>query len=749
VARREEAFAAWQRFFEALADWGPLVLVVEDLHWADEGLLDFVDHLADWSTGVPLVVLCTSRPELREQRPAWGARTNAATIALAPLSDEETGLLLSHLLKQSRVPAELQQAMQSAAEGNPLYTEEFLRLLVERGSLYQDDGGWRLRPGDVPIPDSVQAIIAARLDALSPGEKEAVMDAAVLGRHFWPSAVAALSGRDTAEVEALVRILERKELVRRRGTAAFAEPVRYAFRHALVRDVAYRQIPRSRRGDKHVLAAQWIEALGRPDDYAELLAHHYARALETLPHDRTLILPARFALRRAGERALALNAFAAAARHLADAVALVDADDPERAELILLHGSALFHAHESGAEELEEARDAFLKRGDHERAAEAESMLIWLSWYAGRHGEALERVEAASALARELQPSPAKAEVLSSIASFLVVADRLEEALVLCREVLALTNEDGQAHVRARSLTNLGVARTSLGDPEGLRDLEEAIAVAADASSPEVVRSTFNLAAMHFGLGDLRRAFAMHGDARAHAQRFGHKRWLRWLEAEQVGECYWSGRWDEALARTDAFLGEGHYLDSYCLAAQAKILLAREELTDAIAAATRALELAQLAGDAQLLHPALAVTAYVQAEVGNQAGAIAALEQLVAPRGEAFLLTTGTAWADASRAARLTQREELVIGALPRARVPTRWADAAAAQLRGAHGDAATCYGRIGALPEEAYASLCAYEVEQDGEAGARAATFFEEVGAERYLDRLHAAPARPTSSGA
>jgi class 3 adenylate cyclase/tetratricopeptide (TPR) repeat protein len=748
-ARREEAFTAWQRFFEALAEWGPLVLVVEDLHWADEGLLDFVDHLADWSTGVPLVVLCTARPELHEQRPAWGARPNAATIALAPLSAEETGLLVSYLLKQSLVPAELQEAMQSAAEGNPLYTEEFLRLLVDRGFLFRDGSGWELRAGDVPIPESVQAIIAARLDALSPDEKEAVMDAAVLGRHFWPSAVAALSGRDSAEADTLVRALERKELVRRRGAAGPTGAVPYAFRHVLVRDVAYGQIPRSRRGGKHVLAARWIEELGRPDDYAELLAHHYVRALETLPHDRTLTQPAREALRRAGERALALNAFAAAARHLADAVTLVDADDPERADLILLHGSALFHAHESGAEELEEARDIFLARGDRERAAEAESMLIWLAWYAGRHDEALARVEAASALARELRHSPAKAEVLSSIASFLVVADRLEEAMAVCREALALTDEDEDAHVRARALTNLGVARTSLGDVDGLRDLEEAIAVAAEASSPEVVRSTFNLAAMHFGLGDLRRAFTMHADARAHAQRFGHKRWLRWLEAERVGECYWSGRWDEALERVDSFLGEGHYLDSYCLAARAKILLARDEEDDALAAALRALELAQVAGDAQLLHPALAVAAYVQAETDDRLSAIAALERLVALGGDSFLLTTATAWADAARAARLTGREELLIDALPNERVRTPWAEAAGAQLRGAHGEAASLYARIGALPEEAYACLCAYEDAGDTEAAARAALFFEEVAAGRYLGQLQSASTSTPRSGA
>ena len=245
---RDETFAAWRRFFEALAESGPLVLTVEDLHWADDGLLDFIDHLADWAVDWPIVLICTARPEFHERRRGWGGRPNAATILLPPLSDAETGTLVRFLLHKTELPSDLQQALLARAEGNPLYAEEFVRMLVERGLLYRGDGTWRLRDAQLPVPESVQAIIAARVDALAPDEKAALRDASVVGRGFWPGAVVAVSGLDRQTVEDVLRSLARKELVRRLGASAVAGELQYSFHHALVRDVAYAQIPRGDRG---------------------------------------------------------------------------------------------------------------------------------------------------------------------------------------------------------------------------------------------------------------------------------------------------------------------------------------------------------------------------------------------------------------------------------------------------------------------------------------------------------------------
>jgi hypothetical protein len=188
--RREEAFTAWRRFFEALAEQNPLVLVFEDLHWADDNLLDFVEHLVDWAGAVPMLVVCATRPELLERRPGWaGATRNATKLSLAPLSDDETSKLISNLSDRPVMPLERQQALLARAGGNPLYAEQYVRMLSERS-----------HAEELPLPETVQGIIAARLDALSPEEKALLQDAAVLGKVFWLGAVTSGLDRRTAEI---------------------------------------------------------------------------------------------------------------------------------------------------------------------------------------------------------------------------------------------------------------------------------------------------------------------------------------------------------------------------------------------------------------------------------------------------------------------------------------------------------------------------------------------------------------------
>jgi predicted ATPase len=272
-AERGELFTAWRRFLEGLAAARPSVLVFEDLHWADEALLAFLEHLAEWSQGVPLLVLCTARAELYERRPGWGAGLrNATTINLAPLSDPETAELVSSLITTTVVSENLERAILERAGGNPLYAEEFVRLLQDRG----------LAADQTMLPESVQALIAARLDTLSPERKSLLQDAAVLGKVFWVGALAEIGGRDSGEVELALHELARKELVRPARTSSMEGESEYSFWHLLMRDVAYSQIPRAERARRHRAAAAWIERKGseRIEDLAELLAHHYLQALE-------------------------------------------------------------------------------------------------------------------------------------------------------------------------------------------------------------------------------------------------------------------------------------------------------------------------------------------------------------------------------------------------------------------------------------------------------------------------------------
>src|SRR5262245_26055229 len=410
--RRNEAFSAWRRFLEGLADQRPVVLVFEDLHWADESLLDFVDELVDWVTDVPLLVVATARPELLERRPNWGGgKLNAATIALAPLTDEQTAQLLGHALGSPVLAAETQAALLERAGGNPLYAEQFAELYVERGST-----------DELGLPETLQGIIAARLDGLSVEEKSFLADGAVVGKVFWTAAL----GRTDDAVTATLHSLERKGFVRRQRRSSVEGQTELAFAHALVRDVAYGQIPRADRALKHRRVAEWIESLGRPEDHAEMLAYHWGSALELARasggDDAALTAPARRALRSAGDRAFALNSFAVAAAQYEDALALWPDEDPERPRLLLSHARALHWAYDEDRQEtaLGAARDALLAAGDRDGAAEAEVLLARLFWDRG-HGE---RVDEHIGRAQELvgdSVSASSARVLAMSSRFLAI----------------------------------------------------------------------------------------------------------------------------------------------------------------------------------------------------------------------------------------------------------------------------------------------------------------------------------------
>ena len=504
-ARREEAFAAWRRFLEALAERRTTVAVFEDLHWADEGLLDFIDHLVEWTSGVPLLVLCTARPELLARRPGWGGgQANTFTLALSPLSDEETTHLVHALLERSVLPAEIQRVLVERAGGNALYAEEFARLVAEQGS----DASSVQR-----LPETVQGIIAARLDAL-PGEEKALLQAAaVVGKVFWLGAVCRVGGADRAEAERLLHALERKEFVRRERSASVEGEQEFAFRHILIRDVAYGQIPRSERAERHGLAAEWIESLGRLEDHVEMLAHHYTAALElerAAGKDVSgLAERARPVLRRAGDRAMALAGYEAAARFYGAALELCSSDDPARPELLLHRGRALRDSEGSGLELLTEALEAFRASGDEDGAAEAASAAAHLLWSRGERDEAYAYVNEALELVSGRPESPAKANVLLQRGAFHLVTAEFPEVLRFAREALPITERLGLDGRRARALNLIGWGRVGAGDRGGLADLEEAMEIALAADAFEYLHSSFeNLRSAQFALGLLAAASA-------------------------------------------------------------------------------------------------------------------------------------------------------------------------------------------------------------------------------------------------
>ena len=278
--QRQATLAAWRCYFEALAHQRPLVLVLEDLQWADDGQLDFVDHLLDRAKGVAILVVATARPEFIDRRPSWGQRENAVTLALTPLSDGETADLIEGLLGELGIAGSLRQALLDRVGGNPLFAEEYARMLLDRPVEPAGSGeeGERL----LPLPDSVQSVLAARLDVLPPDQKHLVQDAAVVGEVFWIGAVAAVSGWPRARVEHHIAALESKEFVRREAPSAVGGDRQFVFTHALVREAAYAQIPRGERADKHCRAGAWDESLAadRSEALADRAANHYLVALQ-------------------------------------------------------------------------------------------------------------------------------------------------------------------------------------------------------------------------------------------------------------------------------------------------------------------------------------------------------------------------------------------------------------------------------------------------------------------------------------
>jgi class 3 adenylate cyclase/tetratricopeptide (TPR) repeat protein len=280
---RQEVHAGWRSFFSALAAETPLVVIVEDIHWADPALLDLLDESSERVVGAVLFV-CPSRPDLAATRPAWGGgRRNHSSIALDPLTPEQADRLVHELLTIEDLPATVHARILERAEGNPFFLEEIVRQLIDEGHLVREGGRWRALDEikRVVIPDTVQAVLAARFDLLDGQDKRVLQAAAVVGRVFWPGPVALLAHVPDEAVDASLRILEERELVLSRLTSSLARQQELIFKHVLIRDVAYESLPRRDRTDAHAAVARWIEetAGDRAGEMSELLAYHLSTAV--------------------------------------------------------------------------------------------------------------------------------------------------------------------------------------------------------------------------------------------------------------------------------------------------------------------------------------------------------------------------------------------------------------------------------------------------------------------------------------
>jgi class 3 adenylate cyclase len=550
---RVEAFAAWRRFIEALAEDGPTALVFEDIHWADDALLDFIDLVADRAGGIPLLLVCTARPELLERRSGWaGGKTNATTISLTPLSDADTARLVAGLLDQALLPAQVQSALLQRAEGNPLYAQEYVRMLQDRGLLIREVGGWTLTDDAIDLPESLQGIIAARLDTLSAEEKGLLQDAAVVGKTAWIGAVCALSERSAWQADELLHGLERKQLVQRVRRSSIQGETEFAFGHALTRDVAYSQIRRADRAQKHEAAAEWIEQLaGERDDKAELLADHYTQALalrEAMGEDTTPIAAkARLALTEAAYQAAATYAHTAAARHFEAALKLTPPDDStNRAALLLGQATALIDADIADEQVLTEALEAQVRAVAWDAAAQVERMLgRWYGWE-GRAEEAESHLASAAVFAARVPPGDTMCMIAYDQAHRLCTSGHPAEALALVDGMIPLAEEAGLEVGRALLLTWRGWSRIDLGDPDGIADMREAAQSLAAHAHPRTTAAYGNLADTVRGLSGISAADPLYAEAGTWASRFALLFYTDWVAYERAYQAYHAGRWEDA-----------------------------------------------------------------------------------------------------------------------------------------------------------------------------------------------------------
>ncbi|HEY6012738.1 MAG TPA: hypothetical protein VIU37_01980, partial [Candidatus Limnocylindrales bacterium] len=399
----DELFAAWRTFFSRLATTGPVVLVFEDLHWADPGLLDFIDHLLEWSRDQPIYVLTLARPELLERRPEWGAgRRNFLSLGLEPLAEASMRELLAGLVPG--LPKPTVDAIVARADGIPLYAVETVRMLVADGKLREESGAYAL-VGDLAalaVPETLTALIGARLDALEPADRALLQDAAVLGQSFTLAGLAAVSGRSGAEIEPRLAALGKREILSIRSDPRSPERGQFAFVQALIREVAYNTLTKRDRRERHLAAARFFEGLGS-DELAGALAGHYLAAHANSPAGPEadgLAIQARIALTAAAERATALGSPTQALQFLDQALS-IEVDPARQPEL------------------LERAAGEAMAAGLYTRSKElaARGMAAYVA--AGDHlGEARMLVIESRALVSNLQTSESQALLLERLPDF-------------------------------------------------------------------------------------------------------------------------------------------------------------------------------------------------------------------------------------------------------------------------------------------------------------------------------------------
>ncbi len=491
-ATAQELFAALTRFFEALAGRNPLILVIEDLQWADQTLLDFIDHLTGWATESPILVVATARPEFLTTHPGWGGgKRNATTIGLSRLSDDDTARIIGSLLDRKLLDAGLQRALLDRCGGNPLYATEFVRYASERGLLDHAAAG-----ADLAVPDTIHGLIAARLDLLDAEEKAVLQAGSVVGRVFWTEALGQATGLREDVLRSRLRSLAARELIRPVRESTMAGQEEWTFTHALVNDVGYGQIPRGDRGRHHLAVSRWIESASgeRIGEVAELLAHHYGRVFELTPSavDDAVRSKAFAALMAAGERVIGLF-YTRGADYLRRAAEM--APNPAQRARARIERARRFAAYESIDDAELDARLAVedaIAGGDIE--LEAEAQLVWSNnrWYRGDTQGRREHLDEAARLLEGRPPSTASVDLITTSAFDAMVAGESALALDIINRGRQTVVAFGSPHAYARMIATEGSALVAEGNRTGLDMLRASLDLHLDSNNTDRANSAYN-----------------------------------------------------------------------------------------------------------------------------------------------------------------------------------------------------------------------------------------------------------------
>ncbi len=636
---RQELFAAWRLFFERLADTYPTVLAFEDMQWADSSLLDFVEYLLEWSRDKPLLVITLARPELLEKRPTWGAgHRNFTSIYLEPLSEQAMQELLLGLVPG--LPTTLRDQILARAEGVPLYAVETVRMLLDRGLLVQDGSRYEL-VGEIEtleVPETLHALIAARLDGLTPDERRLVGDAAVVGKTFTPQALAALSGLEGVPLDELLSGMVRREILGLQSDPRSPEQGQYTFLQDLLRHVAYETLPKRERREKHLAAAEHLAATLGEEEVAEVIASHLLDAYRLDPDGpggEALRGRAHDALVRAGERATSLGAAAEAQRYFEQAAELVH--DPRR------QGEALTRAGEMASRAgdadrafslFERAVGLYESAGDTHGAARASAWLGLAEHSLGRVEAAIDRLEQVYAAIGDDAPDADLALVALRLASAHFFAGNVDRAAELTERGLDLAEalQLPDLLVRGWSIKAWIVSLRHPEEARGLFQLSREVALAREnyASAGGACSNLSDLALQRDRYSD---SLSYLEEAVALARRIGGRAGEWFALSEMSYALTMLGRWGEAFTRFGELPEEQFGKTTNLIGPLSGILeiyLHRGRLDEARELLARFEQLGH--SDAQAGAGYQAAVAAVRVAEGNNSAALASAQQAFAAR---------------------------------------------------------------------------------------------------------------------